>query len=273
MKRKTKIATIVVAILAVLAMASVGFASWIITNDAKNEAAGNISVETVENRAITLNASVDSNESLAFVSGTRTAQDDDWLTSDAQDTTAEDLSVVLNIEVSGNFQRIEIAFDTGTMSEGKFTKVTDNNAFNTCVTDKLIATYGVPTIADQTASSGDSAYFTAAADTTDSTKIILTRNSSKTNWDKGADDKLKITLTFTFAWGDHFKEEGDTTGKNPINFYNGHKYADIHTQATTEPEADAITYGEDAITQLKKLEALANYGYQFTVTASGEVNS
>ena len=56
MKRKNKNVWLITAVFGSLAIASTGFAAWIITGDDSTEATGNVVVETAEDQRLTLSA-------------------------------------------------------------------------------------------------------------------------------------------------------------------------------------------------------------------------
>lgn len=90
MKRKTM--TLVLCLLAALALVSVGFASWVISADATDNVEGQIIVETVDDRRLTITAST--NEQFVFGAPT-TNKENAWLTN----TTKESLTITINVTI------------------------------------------------------------------------------------------------------------------------------------------------------------------------------
>ncbi len=90
MKRKTM--TLVLCLLAALALVSVGFASWVISAGATDNVEGQIKVETVDDRRLTITAST--NDQFTF-GAPKTDKEDAWLTN----TTKESLTITINVTI------------------------------------------------------------------------------------------------------------------------------------------------------------------------------
>ena len=98
MKRKSL--TALIGILAIFALASIGFASWIITNpNSGTESAGTIVVDDVTSEVFSITTTWDTTSNGKIVFGKPTSyveKDTDWLTSDA--TEKENLEAELTIK-------------------------------------------------------------------------------------------------------------------------------------------------------------------------------
>lgn len=101
MKRKTM--TLVLCLLAALALVSVGFASWVITFNQGDEITGNISVEEVVDKRLVATASFKENKS-SFVFGPEknaSSIENAWLTNDnTAEEKYENLSVTVVVKVT-----------------------------------------------------------------------------------------------------------------------------------------------------------------------------
>lgn len=76
---------------------------------------------------------------------------------------------------------------------------------------------------------------------------------------EGSTNSFRVTLTVTFAWGDHFKEASESSGKNPYIYYNSH--------ASVEMLKENVTYYADAKTALKAIDELKDVSYSIAITA------
>lgn len=216
MKRRTKIATVATATLAGVAMVSVGFASWVISNQAETKADGNITVDVVTDNSVTLSASA-TNQNLYFgkpadmtsVPDSVSLKEYKWLSNNSEKS--ESLTVTISLKVSANIGDITYALATGSKTDDTFTADT-NNKIETAVNDKLIS-YAVSVSSDQFEVVGDKI----------KVKNGVTLSGEST-----------FNLIITFSWGDHFGN------MNPYFYYNSHEATETLTDSTTTYKADAI---------------------------------
>ena len=170
MKNKRKAIVLASSILGCIAVVSAGFAAWVIAgNTAEATAEGNIVVDTVTDKSISLGTAwKDSKNSIVFGWGDYTAQEDDWLVNE-EATTAENLSVTLTLTV-GNFSNLS---DTGV----SYTVTTTGGSYENAVTDNLVGALPNGTIAK-----------------TSFTEVGTTNTAT-------------YELTLTFTWGSAFGGE------------------------------------------------------------------
>lgn len=170
MKNKRKAIVLASSILGCIAVVSAGFAAWVIAgNTAEATAEGNIVVDTVTDKSISLEVAwKDSKNSIVFGWGNYTAQENDWLVNE-EATTAENLSVTLTLTV-GNFSNLS---DTGV----SYTVTTTGDSYENAVTDNLVGALPNGTIAK-----------------TSFTEVGTTNTAT-------------YELTLTFTWGSAFGGE------------------------------------------------------------------
>lgn len=181
MKRKTL--TLTLSILACLALIGVGFASWIISAEAKKEATGNIIVDTVADKTYVVSGSwLDDKSSITFGAPATMNAHNPWLTNDSEGKT-ENLTVTYQLTV----------------------KYGDNTPA-TGIKDKITALVAAP----------ENANYTAAVN---GELIIAPTNAIV---EENAEGSGIYNITVTYKWGKHFADSADATeGVNPYTYYNG----------------------------------------------------
>lgn len=164
MKRKTL--TLTLSILACLALIGVGFASWIISAEAKKEAAGNIIVDTVADKTYVVSGEwLENKSSIIFGSpATMNNTESTWLTNNSTDK-KENLTVTYQLTVT----------------------YVDNTPA-TGIKNKITALVIAP----------ESASYTAAVD---GGLIIAPTNATVVETGEGTG---VYNITVTYQWGEHF---------------------------------------------------------------------
>lgn len=181
MKRKTL--TLTLSILACLALIGVGFASWIISAEAKKEATGNIIVDTVADKTYVVSGEwLENKSSIIFGAPATMNESNPWLTNDSEGKT-ENLTVTYQLTV----------------------KYGDNKPA-TGIKDKITALVVAPA----------SSNYTAAVN---GGLIIAPKNATV---EETAEGSGIYNITVTYKWGKHFADSADATeGVNPYTYYNG----------------------------------------------------
>ena len=134
MKRKTM--TLVLCLLAALALVSVGFASWVISADANEAKTGNITVDTVTDQRLSLEVSLATGSKPDLTFGKNDSNNPNhWFYNNGDLT--ENLEVVYNVKVTADNQAIAPKTINVTLTETSETYVT---AFNAGVVGELPAT-------------------------------------------------------------------------------------------------------------------------------------
>ncbi len=194
MKRRSL--TLLVCLLACLALGSVGFAAWVITNDANASDSGTIRVDVVKDARLSISAEIVEGEPIIF--GSKTPADGlahDWMkyekTVDGSLALDENLTSVIKI-VIGNFDYVDTL--TITLEED------GSDHYNEALAKNYVA--ALP-------------------------QIIMTAEQLQAYVDKDPSDNntldgttLTVYLDINFAWGSAFG------GKNPIDYYNAQAYTD-----------------------------------------------
>lgn len=246
MKSRTKIIAVATAACAGVAMVSVGFASWVITNNATQEAQGAIKVDTVTDERLALTATVASDDVVCYGYADKVDGKPAWLTNEGT-TTKEDLSFDLTIKVT-----------KGTVSSAGI-KVT----ITAPTSDAYVAAVEAGCIGDMkkvTVKNG-STVLTAETTGTTATSAVYTIDAATIN---NATDKT-VTLTVTFAWGTAFGED------NPMTYY-ADKNVDGSEGLTTT--STITNWGDHAYENLKLVEAIGDsVAYTVTVEGAGTSNS
>lgn len=195
MKRKSL--TLLVCLLACLALGSVGFAAWVITNDANAQDTGTIRVDVVKDARLSITAEITEGERIIF--GAKEKDPlvaNSWMkyeeTNDEGVLLNENLKATMKI-VIGNFDYVDTL--TITLTE-------DTSAYYAQA--KALGYVGELPVITKTAEELK-AIADAAAD--DENKIV--------------DGTLTVYLDIEFAWGDTFG------GVNPIDYYNAQEYSDV----------------------------------------------
>lgn len=163
MKRKTL--TLTLSILACLALIGVGFASWIISAEAKKEATGNIIVDTVADKTYVVSGEwLGNKSSIIFGAPATMDKSNPWLTNDSEGKT-ENLTVTYQLTV----------------------KYGDNKPA-TGIKDKITALVAAP----------ENANYTAAVN---GKLIIAPKNATVEETGKGTG---VYNITVKYQWGEHF---------------------------------------------------------------------
>ena len=164
MKRKTL--TLTLSILACLALIGVGFASWIISADAADKAAGSFIVDTVTDKSYTVEGSwLDNQSKITFgAPATMNNTSDTWLTNDSKDK-KENLTVTYQLTVT---------YGNGSKATG--------------IANKITAVVTAP----------ESASYTAAVN---GKLIIAPTNATVEETGEGTG---VYNITVTYQWGEHF---------------------------------------------------------------------
>lgn len=232
MKKRT--ITIAISLLACIALLGVGFASWIITNDAGDEANGNVQVDTVTNDSIELlNASATD-----VVFGPISGQGG-WLSTAG--TKTEQLTTTVTVKVSKADYYVN-GTDGDTKLKGLKVKL--------AVVDKASDGFAAALAAG----------YVAAAPYTSETMFTFNASLAEGKFTavEDSEDSNKMTLTFqiAFAWGTKFN------GTNPSAFYN------TKTATDTSDEA-SLTWAQHAEKHLGQLNTyLTGVTFKVTVTPS-----
>lgn len=182
MKRKTL--TLTLSILACLALIGVGFASWIISAEAKKEAAGNIIVDTVADKTYVVSGEwLENKSSIIFgAPATMNNTESTWLTNNSTDK-KENLTVTY---------RLTVKYGDNTPATG--------------IKNKITALVVAPA----------SSNYTAAVN---GRLIIAPENATV---EETAEGSGIYNITVTYKWGKHFADSADATeGVNPYTYYNG----------------------------------------------------
>lgn len=181
MKRKTL--TLTLSILACLALIGVGFASWIISAEAKKEATGNIIVDTVADKTYVVSGEwLGNKSSIIFGAPATMNESNPWLTNDSEGKT-ENLTVTYQLTV----------------------KYGDNKPA-TGIKGKITALVVAPA----------SSNYTAAVN---GGLIIAPENATV---EETAEGSGIYNITVTYKWGKHFADSAEATeGVNPYTYYNG----------------------------------------------------
>lgn len=176
MKRKTL--TLTLSILACLALIGVGFASWIISAEAKKEATGNIIVDTVADKTYVVSGEwLENKSSIIFGAPATMNASDPWLTNDSKGKT-ENLTVTYQLTV----------------------KYGDNTPA-TGIKEKITTLVTAP----------ESEKYTAAVN---GKLIIAPTNATVVEAPEG---NGKYNITVTYQWGEHFGKVNPYTYYNLKN--------------------------------------------------------
>lgn len=173
MKRKTL--TLTLSILACLALIGVGFASWIISAEAKKEATGNIIVDTVADKTYVVSGEwLGNKSSIIFGAPATMDKSNPWLTNDSEGKT-ENLTVTYQLTVT---------YGNGSKATG--------------IANKITAVVTAP----------ESASYTAAVN---GKLIIAPTNATVEETGEGTG---VYNITVTYQWGEHFSKVNPYTYYN-----------------------------------------------------------
>jgi hypothetical protein len=183
--KKAKTMTLVIAIVAILALVSVGFASWVISINATSDTTGNITVDTVtDNRVDIVVSWEDSKNTICFgaPSTTSTTITNPWLTSNSEDKECLTVKAIVKVYKKGATQNDENLIDLAS-NKVEFSVVDNANSGFATASGSTKNYVVAPTVASE-----------------------LTKTDSTTG---------TYSVTITFAWGTAFNS------KNPYDYYNG----------------------------------------------------
>lgn len=191
MKRKTL--TLAISVFALLAIISVGFASWVITRqDQSKPAEGSISVETINGEVNYLEeVTIAKDDIIHFGTPATMDIENAWLTASSAKT--QDLTATLKIVLTKNLvegEKINLTF-----------KVDDSDPTKKAAYEAAIATN--PT---------SSNYIKAPVFKMGGTEVT---ELTSDNFSPNASGKYEAVVTIAFDWGTAFG------GQNPYNYYNG----------------------------------------------------
>lgn len=202
MKRRSL--TLLVCLLACLALGSVGFAAWVITNDANAQDTGTIRVDVVKDARLSISAQITEGERIIFGAKEKdSAVLNSWMKYEETDDEGVKLNENLKAKIKiviGNFDYVDTL--TITLTE-------DTSAY---YAQALAAEYvaALPVITKSAAE----LKAIADADPDDENKI--------------ENGTLTVYLDIVFKWGEAFG------GKNPIDHYNGFAYSDVLANESIE---------------------------------------
>ncbi len=208
MKRRSL--TAVIGILAVFALASIGFASWIITNpNSGTEAPGTIVVDDVTSEVFSITTNWDTTSKGQIVFGkpkNYVEKENDWLTSDAE--TVENLEAELTITFNKK-DNVNLETILGETPVKLALKVVDNNIESDKEEDKVLS--------DENASK-------LFSDLTLPQPVLKIKVGNEfVSFDgtidfEDLDENASCVIKVTFAWGTK------TNSLNPYAYYNGIKF-------------------------------------------------
>ena len=225
MKRKSL--TLLVCLLACLALGSVGFAAWVITSPNSQTATGQVRVDVVEDARLQVNAEIDG--TVVFGSKTpATGNAYNWMKHDPVTNLNENLTVTLKLTI-GSFSNLT---NDGTALTVTFSDEEGQSFFAEALSKGYVA---VPPVATYT-----KAELKALAD------------EEEDDVNKIEQDELYLEIDYTFTWGTAFG------GKNPIDFYNSTKYEETYADAAkaTLEELRALL---DNVSYLVTIEPVTDY--------------
>lgn len=200
MKRKTL--TLVLCLLATFALASVGFAAWVLTNPdvtVTGETQGDFTVYSATDASVSVEASFDNTGFVFGAPVTPESGGNPWLTATGMDTDVLTVNVTLII---ANYASLSDAGLTIKIYP-TFNDVED--------TTKLKSAIGSEYIACSTGTFKDES-ITVGSDT--KSAYVLTKQIAKSTIQPTENEgEGTVTFALTFAWGTKFG------GENPFNYY------------------------------------------------------
>ncbi len=208
MKRKTL--TIAISFFALIAIVSVGFASWVISRpETSIDGNGTITVESVDSSSIIEITNVNVSGKIVFGSPAKMDTKNAWLKSNA--TEHENLIVTVTIELSGK---------PGDTEEITLAAAADTNASNFELAKTKYYVQNIKLISTSSTSYEDDAI----------TKIL---GSEFTKVDDT--DKYEASFKVAFKWGSAFNSI------NPYNYYNSLVYSAATAKDATDKLAELHT--------------------------------
>lgn len=150
MKRKTM--TLVLCLLAALALVSVGFASWVISAEASDEKEGNITVDTVEDKRLKIVLEWQNGSTIKYGAPTEEELQDTgitspWLTNDSQDKSVLTVSLKVTLSYKDNNSTYAKGGATVTAS---IVEATDSTKYATALQDGYVGEMPVAQCEEQT---------------------------------------------------------------------------------------------------------------------------
>lgn len=223
---KRKIMTLVLCLLAALALVSVGFASWVISVDAIKELGGNVQIDTVVDKRLEVKITEGETpvSSVDYVfGGLETVSNDKWL------------------KLEGNDRNIEKLTHTFTIT------ITD---LNNTPTDAGSITAVIEETSDSTAykTAENAGYVKALPEEMTLLNGKITKQENKTGVYK---------VTITLEWGGAFGNQ------NPYTFYNNQGIDDPVQNSSVDT---TMKCGDHAAKHLKALESLKDAKFKLTFT-------
>lgn len=293
MKRKT--ITIAISCLMVIALVSVGFASWIISAPKATVVEGSITTESVVDTRIGLDyewgkmveVGEDGEKTLQFVAdlentespsnivhfGKSTTQfQDPWLSNSSEKN--ENLKLYLQLKLSNLIQRengivvshlnldegitFSLEDNTKTISEGQ---EIDNPLYANAAAAGYVLPFGNYDPANTNVVSVKTIYL--VSETVDSvTKYYLSigdKIKSDDDIEVNEAGETLVVVEIEFKWGSIFNNQ------NPYDFYNNKKADDVLVVGE-----ESITYADHAVRSLKDLHNLNNAKFKLTIKGQCE---
>ena len=237
MKRRSL--TVLLCLLAIISLASVGFASWVISADGEEQVEGNISVETVTDQRVIISNLVKNPDTANFIFGQPQVSPDnateDWLV--AKNVATEQLTLTITFDIANK------ALPSGT----------DVTKENTSIT------VGFEAYTGEEESKVEFDFSQAVAK--GYIKEVPTANVSIVN--------NKVTITIKFEWGKLFDNQ------NPFNFYNSkdiNKTFKVDDNGFASESGKDMTYGDHAAKYMLEMDKFfndaANVNYVVTIKAT-----
>lgn len=223
MVKKRKL-TLLITILSILSLVSVGFAAWVITNDANKTAEGNIRVDVVEDKRLGMTANIKDNESIIFGAKAQTSGDYSWLKYEQSvdengKALDEHLTVYLSLTIE-NYSYLadeEALIITVKEETGVYAKALEAGYVAELPSMKIskqqLINYAVAEI-QEVINSGVNPE-TEEALTTDE---IVALQEEITALQAGTAEVLACDIPIEFSWGATFNT------LNPIDYYNSFEY-------------------------------------------------
>ena len=202
MKRKTL--TLAISVFALLAIISVGFASWVIKRQDQSESAdGSITVETINGEVNYLESVTISGNPIHFGTPETMNKPNAWLTA-SSDAKQQNLTATLTIVLTKNLEageKINLAV-----------KADDSDSTKKAAYEAAIAT-------DPTSTN----YIKAPVFKMGGTEVI---ELTSANFSKNTStQKYEAVVTIAFDWGAAFG------GQNPYDYYNGLQFTPVNVSA------------------------------------------
>lgn len=212
--KKKSLAALLSGLLTV-SLTGVGFASWLIVGGAQDSVIGNITVETVEDKRVTLTVADTFGEDGIYFGSNQTAENvaGKWLKSN-ESTTKEDLSASITYSVGNADQATSIKYS---LSSDKIAQL------KYCIDQNYLALAGWTYVA----ASGD---------------VVAHYEKTVTSV------TASMTADITFSWGSYF------SGANPFTYFNNYSSASATTAKVNPDTSSAFANaGDEAMFVLGKI--------------------